>query len=166
MTFRIATKRDLSQILTLHKAVIRHMDEKGIKQWPDSYPNKEIFTSDITKKQLIVAELDGEIIAMLVLSPDLPSEYNSIDWKFTAGKINSIHRLAVCPKRKSPTLAVEMMNFAEKKAKEEGYDLIRLDTYSLNLVANAFYKKIGYRYCGDINLEFMPEKYFCYEKAI
>ena len=142
------------------------MDEKGIKQWPDWYPNKEIIDSDITKKQLIVAELEGEIIAMLVLSPDLPPEYQSIHWKFTKGKINSIHRFAICPERKSPTLALEMMNFAEKKAREEGYDLIRLDTYSLNLVANAFYKKIGYHYRGDINLEFMPEKYFCYEKAI
>jgi len=58
------------------------------------------------------------------------------------------------------------MAFAEEKAKSEGYSLIRLDTYSLNFVANRFYTKIGYHYCGQINLEFMPEKYNCYEKAI
>ena len=142
------------------------MDDKGIKQWPDSYPNEEIISADITKNELFVAEVGPQIAAMVVLSPNTPDAYNDVDWKYSAEKINSIHRLAVHPELKTASMARDLMNYAEKKANDEGYTLIRLDTYSLNSIANTFYKKMGYHYCGDINLQYMPEKYFCYEKRI
>lgn len=142
------------------------MDAKGIKQWPDSYPNEEIISTDITKNQLFVAEVAAGVAAMVVLSPETPEVYNDVAWKFSSEKVNSIHRLAVHPDLKTATMAKELMDYAEIKAKNEGYTVIRLDTYSLNTIANAFYKKMGYHYCGDINLQYMPEKYFCYEKLI
>ena len=166
MNIKTAYKKDLNQILRLLSVIVRHMDEKGIKQWSNTYPNKEIILSDITKNQLIVAELNTQIIGMIVLSPEMPPEYDSIKWSETKGKINSVHRLAVHPVLKTKNLATDLMHFVEKKAKEEGYSAIRLDTYSLNEIANKFYSKIGYHYCGDINLQFMPGKYYCYEKKI
>lgn len=142
------------------------MDEKGIKQWPDWYPNEEIIAEDITKNQLIVAEDKKQIIAMLTLSPEMPDEYKQIKWLITKGKVNSIHRLGVHPLLKTASLAVRIMEYAEKHAKDQGYCSIRLDTYSENTVANAFYKKIGYDYRGDINLQFMPNTYHCFEKSL
>lgn len=166
MKIRSAHTSDLNQILDLLSLVIRHMDENRLEQWPNWYPNREIIIQDITKNQLFVAEVEGKIRGMLCLSPDIPLEYESIQWIEKNGKINSVHRLAVDPQYKVLKLAKLLMSFAEEKAKSEGYTLIRLDTYSLNLAANRFYTKIGYHYCGQINLEFMPEKYNCYEKAI
>jgi GNAT superfamily N-acetyltransferase len=142
------------------------MDEKGIKQWPNWYPNEEIIAEDITKNQLIVAEEKGQVIAMVTLSPTMPSEYEQIEWSITGGKVNSIHRLGVHPILKTPKLAERIMNYAEEMAKQEGYCSIRLDTYSENTVANTFYKKIGYDYRGDINLQFMPNVYHCFEKSL
>ena len=157
---------DLFQIMDLLGIVIRHMDEKGLEQWPGWYPNKEIIKVDITKNQLFVAEVEGNIIGMITLSPEIPIEYKSVDWKIAANKVNSVHRLASHPDHRKLQAARSLMDFTESLARSEGYDCIRLDTYSKNSAANAFYTRIGYHYCGQIALEFMPEKYNCYEKAL
>ena len=166
MTIRLAKIEDLPQILTLLELCIRHMDEKGIQQWPDWYPNEDIIRSDITKNELFVAEDEGKICGIVTLSPEIPEEYNSINWKINAKSINSIHRLALHPTFKSSGIAQKLMAYAEQIAKENNYDCIRLDTYSLNTAANRFYSKIEYIYCGDIHLPFMPEIYRCYEKSL
>lgn len=142
------------------------MDEKGIKQWPDWYPNEDIILRDITKNQLIVAEHDDHIIGMIVISPEVPKEYEEINWKFTKGKGTSIHRLATHPLLKTKDLGAILMAYAENEARNEGYNYIRLDSYSLNTIANKFYRKMAYHYSGDINLQYMPEIYFCYEKEL
>jgi len=142
------------------------MDDKGIKQWPDWYPNEDDFVHDITKKQLFVSENEQQITGFVTLSPDCPPEYDGVKWKKTNGKVNSVHRLAVHPGLKTPKLAQRLMKYVEDLARNEGYSLIRLDTYSKNTIANKFYKKLAYQFCGDINLQFMPEKYHCYEKEI
>ena len=142
------------------------MDDKGLHQWPDWYPNDEIIIEDITKNQLFVAEVQNDIIAIVTLSEDFPKEYDEIVWQVNSNNINSVHRLAIHPHLKTPGLASQMMTYIENKAKSEGYEVIRLDTYSLNTAANRFYTKIGYQYCGDIHLEFMPELYHCYEKEL
>jgi ribosomal protein S18 acetylase RimI-like enzyme len=166
LKIRIANKTDLPEILDLLSLIIRYMDAEGIKQWPKWYPNDTIIAEDITKKELIVAEEKEQLIAMVTLSPIMPEEYDEIEWLFTKGKVNSIHRLGVHPVLKTPNLAQQMMNFAEDSALKQGYCSIRLDTYSENEVAKLFYKKIGYHYRGTINLAFMPNLYHCFEKSL
>ena len=166
MKIRLAKINDLFQTLDLLAIVIRHMDESGLEQWPGWYPNKEIIKADITKNQLFVAEVNANIIGMLTLSPEIPIEYNAVEWKKEALKVNSIHRLASHPDHRALQVARSLMDHSENLARSQGYDAIRLDTYSKNLAANAFYTKIGYHYCGQIALKFMPEKYNCYEKAL
>jgi len=166
LKIRIANLKDCPQILELLRLIIRHMDEKGIKQWPKWYPNEQIIIEDITNNQLIVAEEDQLIIAMVTLSPEMPEEYDQIEWSFTKQKVNSIHRLGVHPFLKTANLAQRVMTFAEDMAVKQGYCYIRLDTYSENTKAKLFYKKIGYQYRGDINLQFMPNLYHCFEKAL
>jgi ribosomal protein S18 acetylase RimI-like enzyme len=166
LKIRLAKINDLFQTLDLLAIVIRHMDENGLEQWPAWYPNKEIIKADITKNQLFVAELDSKIVGMVTLSPEIPNEYNSVQWKIETMNVNSVHRLASHPDYRTHQVAGSLMDYCEKMARSQGYDAIRLDTYSKNLAANAFYTKIGYHYCGRIALKFMPEKYNCYEKAL
>lgn len=142
------------------------MDEEGQKQWPSWYPNEDVILNDITKNQLFVVENENNVLAIIVLSPDMPPEYDNVKWKRKEGRVNSIHRLAVHPTLKTKTLAQDLLLYAEEIAREDGYSIIRLDTYSPNKRANIFYQKNGYHYCGDINLQYMPEKYRCYEKAL
>jgi ribosomal protein S18 acetylase RimI-like enzyme len=142
------------------------MDEEGQEQWPSWYPDKAVILNDLTKKQLFVVENKNNILAIVALSPTMPPEYNKVNWNLKEGKVNSIHRLAVHPTLKTKSLAHDLLQYIEGIAREDGYSIIRLDTYSPNKRANIFYQKNGYHYCGDINLQYMPKKYRCYEKAI
>ena len=163
---RIATKSDLETIFDLVNYCIQDMKTKGLEQWPDWYPNKKILLDDIKTSGLYLAEKAQEIIGIIVLNPLVPEEYDTIKWKINSGLVNSIHRLAVHPTKKTPGLARELVTYVEKIAKINGYKVIRLDTYSKNIAADKFYRKMGYQYAGDINLKFMPEHYHCFEKAL
>ena len=163
---RLATESDLESVLDLVKYCNRDMRIKGLEQWPDWYPNKQVLLNDIRTSGLYLAEFDHQIIGVIVLNPEVPEEYNSIKWKNTSGLVNSIHRLAVHPENKTPGLAKELVMYVENIAIKKGYKIIRLDTYSKNIAADKFYRKMGYQYAGDINLKFMPEHYHCFEKAL
>ena len=165
MTISQANIEDLPQILAILALCVRHMDEKGIEQWPDWYPNKEVFERDITKKQLFVAKEKGKVLGFVCLSDEMPPEYNEVNWS-TKTPANSVHRLASDPAERSKGVAKRLMDFCEDQARKDGYKSIRLDTYSKNKAANAFYTKIGYRQCGSIHLEFKPEHYPCFEKSL
>ena len=163
---RQAVESDLEAVFNLVKYCTKDMRSKGLEQWPDWYPNKTIIMSDIKTSVLYLAEKDHQIIGMIVLDPKVPKAYDAIKWKFPSGLVNSIHRLAVHPENKTPGLAKELVTYVEKIAKNNGYNIIRLDTYSKNLAAGKFYRKMGYQYADDINLKFMPEYYHCFEKAL
>ena len=163
---RRAEISDLGQLSSLVKDCIKDMKAKGLEQWPDWYPDKEVLGHDITGSDLFVAQMENKIIGMVVLNPNVPEVYKTIRWKYKSGRINSIHRLAVHPKNKTAGLAGKLVGFAENLAKKTGYNIIRLDTYSKNIAADRFYRKMGYQYAGDINLKFMPEHYHCFEKAL
>jgi len=163
---RLANTNDLNASLSLIKACIIDMKEKGVEQWPDFYPNIEILQNDISKGNLFVAELKNEIIGIVALSPSFPKQYEAIPWKYKSKMANSIHRFAVSPKKKDPNLAKKLIYFVEDLSRKQGYDVIRLDTYSKNTIANKFYSKMGYKYAGDINQDHMPELYNCFEKRI
>ena len=163
---RLAVKSDLNAVFTLVKHCDLDMRIKGLEQWPDWYPDKNDLSKDIKSSGLYLAEKNKQIIGMIVLDPKVPKEYNSINWKFTPGLVNSIHRLAVHPEKKTPGLAKELVTHVEKIANNKGYNIIRLDTYSKNLAADKFYRKMGYQYAGNINLKYMPEHYHCFEKTL
>lgn len=139
---------------------------KGIEQWPNWYPDKNVLRNDILSSVLFVTEYKSRIIGMVVLSPEVPEVYKSIPWEYKSGKVNSIHRLAVHPVFKTPEMGKKLVEYVEGLAKKQGYDIIRLDTYSKNSAADKFYRKMGYQYAGDIHLKFMPEHYQCFEKAL
>jgi ribosomal protein S18 acetylase RimI-like enzyme len=163
---RIADESDLKAVFDLVNCCIQDMKTKDLEQWPDWYPNKNILLDDIKASGLYLAEKDQEIIGIIVLNPEVPEEYNTIKWKWSSGRVNSIHRLAVHPENKTPGLAKELVRYVEGIANKKGYNIIRLDTYSKNIAAGKFYRKMGYRYSGDIKLKFMPEHYHCFEKAL
>ena len=163
---RAGTESDLEAIFNLVKYCTKDMRSKGLEQWPDWYPNKNDLLKDIKTSGLYLAEKNQQIIGMIVLDPKVPKVYNTIKWKFTSGLVNSIHRLAVHPINKTPGLAKELVTYVQNIAIKKGYSIIRLDTYSRNIAADKFYRKMGYQYAGDINLKFMPEHYHCFEKKL
>ena len=94
----------------------------------------------------------------------MDEEYLAVRWLSTNNNNIYIHRLAVDPTSQGQGFGQDMMNFAENFAKRKNYQSIRLDTFSMNVRNQRFYKQRGYKRLGSI---FFPnqskEPFYCYE---
>ena len=161
---RKATLKDLDAILKITKSCAEEMISKNIFQWNDSYPNRKAFENDIHNDRLYVREEKRKIIGSICVSDFMDEEYLAVKWLSTNNNNIYIHRLAVDPTYQGQGFGQDMMNFAENFAKRKNYQSIRLDTFSMNIRNQRFYKQRGYKRLGSI---FFPnqskEPFYCYE---
>jgi len=166
MLIRQATLEDIPLILDLVRRVIPAMRAAGNFQWDDSYPNAQIFTADIAKDQLWLAELDGAIAAVAALTTDQEPEYAQVGWSLDDPAIVT-HRLAVDPELRGKGLAAALMQQAETLARARNITILRVDTSADNQATQRLFPKLGYTYAGEITLRFRPGlRILCYEKRL
>ena len=139
------------------------MEEQGIPQWDEIYPNKAILNADIENKQMYLIEAEGRVAGFTVINEDQSSEYTGVAWKYD-GRPLVVHRLTIHPDYQRRRLASHLMDFAEEMAAAENYDCIRLDAFTLNRAAFAMYEKRGYRRAAIVR--FRKGDFFCFEKKI
>jgi len=143
------------------------MIEKGIFQWNDEYPSKEAFANDIERNELYVLEKNSEIIGTIVVSTLMDAEYVPVTWLTPNNNNLYIHRLAVHPDFQGKGYAQKLMDFAETYGLKNGFDSIRLDTFSGNDRNQRFYEARGYRKLDDI---YYPKQsqypFHCYELVL
>jgi len=164
---RKATLKDLDAILKITNSCAEKLISKNIFQWNDSYPSRKAFKNDIHNDWLYVREEKGKVIGSICISDFMDEEYIAVKWLSTNNNNIYIHRLAIDPTHQGQGFAQKMMNFAENFAKKNDYQSIRLDTFSMNLRNQRFYKQRGYKKLGSI---FFPnqskEPFYCYELVL
>jgi len=160
-------KSDVEELLKITKSCAKHMIEKGVFQWNEHYPSKEVFLKDIELSQIWKLEVKNEIVGIIVLTEIEDDEYENVKW-ITKNKLNLyIHRLAVHPKFQGKGYAQKLMDFAENYARENKYKSIRLDTFSKNTRNQNFYQKRGYQKLGSIYFPKQSEHpFYCYELVL
>jgi ribosomal protein S18 acetylase RimI-like enzyme len=167
MLIKKASKQDLDQLLTVVKSCGKNLIDQGIFQWNEEYPKREDLLEDIELQELWKLEDKNSIIGLIVLTENEDAEYHNVKWLTKNNKNLYIHRLAVDPKFQGKGYAQKLMDFAEKYAMENGYNSIRLDTFSENKRNLQFYEQRNY-----IKLEsiYFPKQsafpFYCYEKIM
>lgn len=158
---------EIPDILTMTNACRVFMESKNIFQWTENYPSKEKFLSDLERKELFVLKRQHEIIGCIVISTLMDEEYKKVEWLTPSAKNLYIHRLAVHPDKQGKGYAQQLMDYAEKHAKENGFVSIRLDTFSQNVRNQKFYEVRGYKKLQDI---YFPQQssfpFHCYERLV
>lgn len=164
---RKGTITDIEAIIDITKSCAKHMISKGIFQWNEHYPSKEVFINDVNHNQLYVLELGNQIAGTVVISTLMDEEYVPIQW-LTKNKNNLyIHRLAIHPKHQGKGYAQQLMDFTEKYAIDNNYTSIRLDTFSQNKRNQKFYELRSYKRLDDIYFPKQSEYPFhCYELVL
>ncbi len=161
---RRAKISEIPDIIAISKACAEHMISKGIYQWNEHYPAAKAFKNDIERKELHVLEMNQKIIGTIVISTLIDEEYKPVEWLTPGTKNIYIHRLAIKPSEQGKGYAQQLMDFAENHAKDQGFESVRLDTFSQNKRNQLFYEKRGYRRLEDI---FYPKQsehpFHCYE---
>jgi ribosomal protein S18 acetylase RimI-like enzyme len=167
MTIQPAKISEIPNILTMTNACRIHMESKNIFQWTEEYPSKEKFLMDIERGELFLLKKEHKLIGCIVMSTLMDEEYRDVAWLSKNSKNLYIHRLAVHPEEQGKGYAQQLMAFAEKHAKENGFVSIRLDTFSQNIRNQKFYEARGYKRLEDIyfpNQSVYP--FYCYERLV
>lgn len=160
-----AQLEEVDFILELTRACGRHMRENGIDQWDENYPDRERLVQDIASETLFAYRENDRILGIVVLNETQDPEYGDISWSTSEEDRNLVvHRLAVDPEHQGKGIARKLMDFAEQWAREQGYDAIRLDTFSQNPRNQRFYENRGYTKLESVYLSYRDDfPYFCYE---
>ncbi|CAH2213235.1 GNAT family N-acetyltransferase [Tepidibacter aestuarii] len=164
MLIRKALIEDLNNIMNIIANAINDMESKGIYQWDNTYPNEKIFSNDIFKNNLYLYVDKNIIHGIIVLNEHQEDEYESLKWKYISGNHLIVHRLCVDPKYQGKGVAKDLMKFAEKYAKENNYESIRLDAFSQNERACKLYENFGYNKVGIVT--FRKGDFYCFEKRL
>ena len=164
LEFRRAGTDDLDALVALYGAAAQDMREKGIDQWDEYYPDREILAEDVESGDMTLGFLDGQLACAWVVNREYDPEYELGAWDHTEGDFCVLHRLCVNPAMQGRGLARQAMARMEKNALEQGFDSVRLDVFSQNLHAQRLYEKLGYRRTGEVR--FRKGIFYLMEKGL
>lgn len=163
---RKAMSNEIGEIMELTAKCVQVMQAGGSDQWDDSYPNREIISSDIEQGTLYVCIDNDAIAGILVLDENQSELYHNIQWVQEQGPHLIMHRLAVHPEVQGKGIARKLIAFAEEHATISGYTSIRLDTYTKNTRALAIYPNLGYERRGEIFFPGREASFPVFEKVL
>ena len=148
MNYSKATKEQTKEVFSVFSAAVNHMEQQGIHQWDEIYPDLPTISEDIAKNQMYIGMIDNNIAVCFVLSEEYDEEYKNGKWQWPNSKFCVIHRLCVNPQFQNQGIATKTMEYIEKVCKEAGYDSIRLDCFTQNPYSRKLYEKAGYSVVG------------------
>ncbi len=157
---------DIHPIFGVFRECRYDLDNQGIKQWDDIYPNKEVIAADIKNQSIFILKHDEEIGGVISFDEVEIEEYKSVNWKHTNGRNVVVHRLSVRPKFQGQGIAKKLIQFVHGKCKEEQFSSVRLDVYSGNQRAIEFYKRLGYEIRGEVWYPRRTLPFYCMEKHL
>ncbi len=161
---RKATIKDLPEVIALVQKAIRHMDDRGIHQWDELYPDEATLANDVQDAAMYLLAVGGELAAAFVLNRNCDPEYASGNWKGDASSFAVVHRLCVDPDFQRQGIGTRAMTAAEAIARSGGAASIRLDAFSKNPAALRLYERLGYSKAGMVR--FRKGLFFLYEKML
>ncbi len=150
------------QIIARCRTALR---ERGILQWDDLYPTREIVAADIAGGRLFVLTCAGRARAVVTVDATPDEQFATVPWT-TAEPALIVHRLCVDPAAQGRVLGGRLMDHVEAHAEHHRFACVRLDAYSGNPQALALYRGRGYREAGQI---FFPRRalpFHCFERDI
>ena len=166
MNIRKAKTNELNQIMEVYHSCVKGMTDLGIDQWDESYPNREVIEKDLEIGDYYVGIINDEIVSGIKIDTKQDPTYLTINWQDKTNNFMVVHRLCAKTSVWSKGIGKQMMEFAENLALENKHISMRLDTYINNPKAIAFYKRIGYKQLGHINLKPHKDIYYCFEKML
>lgn len=159
-----ATQEDLSSIIEIIKEAKKEMETENNPQWSEEdYPESKI-PGDIQNKSLYLYKEENNIKGFIVITKDTGEYEGLIENSKDASYI--LHRMCIPKKYRHLGIASKLINFAEKKAKENSIGFIKADTEVSNKKMNNLFLKLGFIHKGYFIPEDYPGKYNYYEKMI
>ena len=159
--FRKATTKDKDQIWKILQQSIERRRIDGSSQWQDGYPNLSSVENDLEKGNNFVLVLEEKIIATAALIFNDEPTYDVIEGSWlTDGDFMVVHRVGVSDQVAGKGFATKFLELMEDFAKENQVYSIKIDTNFDNLAMLKILQKLGYTYCGEVQVRNSPRKAF------
>ncbi len=152
--FRIANASDIAEIWQiLQQAIIRRKNDES-QQWQQGYPNLETVQDDISQNFGYVLELDKKIAGYAAVLFQEDPFYKNIEGKWlTDSHYVVVHRVAVADAFMGQGIAIGIFKNIEMLAQALKTPSIRVDTNFDNAPMLHILKKIGYQFCGEVQVQ-------------
>lgn len=164
LELRKATLDDLKVIVNIYNNAIEKMNDNGIYQWDDLYPNEEILQNDILNSQMLIGVFDNQIASIIILNQEYDNEYKNGDWQHSDSSFYVIHRLCVNPVYQGKGIGRITIQLIEEYLRKNDIESIRLDAFSLNPIALRMYEYLGYTRVGEVT--WRKGLFYLYEKKL
>jgi len=163
--FREAKLNEVPKIWTILQQGIKLRKEQGSTQWQNGYPNEEVIKSDIKANEGFVLTKEQEVIGYCAILINNEPAYNNIDGKWiTTSDFVVFHRIAVAEKFLRKGLGKKIISCIEEFAISNKINSVKADTNFDNLAMIKSFDKLGYTYCGEVEISGEPRK--AYEKVL
>tara|TARA_B100001093_G_scaffold233572_1_gene223910 strand:- start:1392 stop:1898 length:507 start_codon:yes stop_codon:yes gene_type:complete len=167
IVIRAGQSDDINRVTAIAKSCAQHMINRGIFQWNEHYPSKEVFEKDLNRSELFVIENGKLVIGAIVISTLMDEEYKEVKWLTPNENNRYIHRLCVDPAYQKNGYAKALLDFAENISKDQNVTSIRLDTFSQNPRNLKFYRNRDYIQLEQIYFHRQSEfPFYCFELVL
>ena len=151
---RRAVPEDMDALLDILGQAKAYLRESGVDQWQEGYPNREALMADMEAGRGWLFECEGRPAGYECISMSPEECYRDIDgaWLTEGENYAVIHRAMAAAKYRGTMLATEMFGFAAELAAGLGKASVRVDTHRDNRAMNRLCTKLGYQFCGVVDL--------------
>ena len=151
---RRAVPEDMDALLDILEQAKAYLRESGVDQWQEGYPNREALLADMEAGRGWIFECEGRPAGYECISMSPEECYRDIDgaWLTEGENYAVIHRAMAAADFRHTKLASEMFSLAEDLAAGMGRQSVRVDTHRDNMAMNRLCEKLGYTFCGVVDL--------------
>ena len=155
MEIILCTEKNLKELTEFYNKVVIYLEKTiNYPYWVYGvYPCELTIKADIDKKCQYACIKDGKIVGGIVLNEDPGGKIENAKISFKRGEFLVIHTLASDYKNFREGIASKMIKYCIEKAKKEGYKAIYADVVPTNTPSQNLFKKCGFLYLGDYDLE-------------
>ena len=155
MEIILCNKNHLKDLTEFYNKVVLHLEKTiNYPHWVYGiYPCEFTINEDINKKQQYACIENGKIIGGFVLNEDPGGKIENAKIKYKRGEFLIIHTLATDVDKCRKGVASRMIKFCKEKAKKDGYKALYADVVPTNIPSQNLFKKCGFTYLGDFDLE-------------
>ena len=164
LTLRCAQPEDLEEVFALYRAAIRNLDQAGIPQWDEVYPDRATLTEDIRRGEMTLAFEQGRLAAVFTLNEEYDPDYQQAAWNWPDAPFLVLHRLCVHPDFQNRGVGRRTMAAMEEAARSRGARTIRLDAFTRNPHSLRMYEGLGYQKTGET--QWRKGLFYLYEKKL
>ena len=142
----VAALNDIDVIFDIYNECVKKLDDRGIYQWDNIYPDYNTIKNDIELGQMYIIRNFCDILACGVINDDTEGYENG---RFSEESFKVIHRLCVKTNVQGSGLGVRMLEELEKIIFDMGVKSICLDVFPQNMAAINLYAHRGYKEVGS-----------------